>query len=67
MVFDPVCGMWLSVEQVAALHLYLGQSYGFCTEECRALFAQAPDVHVVSLAHEPDQSAGHRCPFQRHQ
>lgn len=63
--FDPICGMWLRVEQVAAQCSYLGQNYGFCCEECRALFVRAPDVYVVSLAHDPGQSAGHRCPFQR--
>lgn len=64
-VFDPICGMWLRIEQVTSRHSYLGQTYGFCCEECRTIFARAPEVHVVSLAHDPNQSAGHRCPFQR--
>jgi YHS domain-containing protein len=61
--FDAICGMWLKTNQVAATYTYLGQSYAFCYEECRDVFARTPDVYVVFLAHEPTSSAGYRCRF----
>ena len=64
-VLDPICGMRLAPSQVAVTFTYLGQSYAFCCAECRDLFARRPEVHVVRLAHEPDESAGHNCPYRR--
>lgn len=64
-VFDPICGMWLEPNQIVVTYAYLGQTYGFCCNECRDLFTSAPEVHVTHLAHEPRNSAGHRCPYQR--
>jgi YHS domain-containing protein len=63
--FDAICGMWLETNQVAATYTYLGQSYAFCCEECRDVFARAPDMYIILLAHEPTSSAGHRCLLQR--
>jgi YHS domain-containing protein len=57
--------MWLEPDQVAATFTYLGQTHSFCCEECRELFAHAPEAHIARLAHEPKNSAGHRCPYQR--
>jgi YHS domain-containing protein len=65
LMFDPICGMWLDSDEIAVTFTYLGQSYGFCCTECRDLFARCPEIYVAHLAHEPHQSAGHRCPFQR--
>ncbi len=65
LVFDPICGMWLDADEVAGTFTYLGQTYIFCCAECRDLFARSPEIHMARLAHEPHQSAGHRCPFQR--
>lgn len=64
-MFDPICGMWLEPEQVAITYTYLGRSYGFCCTECRDLFARVPEAHLARLAHEPGNSAGHLCPYQR--
>jgi len=63
--FDPVRGMWLAPDQVAATYTYLGQTYAFCCTECCELFARDPETHIVLLAHEPGQSMRHRCPSQR--
>ena len=63
--FDPICGMWLEPDQIAVTYTYLGQTYGFCCNECCEIFARVPEAHIVRLAHEPTNSAGHRCPFQR--
>jgi YHS domain-containing protein len=65
LIFDPICGMWLRTDEIAITFAYLGQIYGFCCAECRDLFVRSPEVYVAHLAHEPHQSAGHRCPFQR--
>lgn len=64
-IFDPICGMLLDIAEVASTYTYLAQTYGFCCTECRDLFVRSPEIHVAHLAHEPHQSAGHRCPFQR--
>ena len=63
--FDPICGMWLEGDESAATYAYYGETYAFCCEECRDLFAREPEAHVVRLAHEPKTSAGHRCPHKR--
>jgi len=63
--FDPICGMWLEAGQVAATFTFIGWTYAFCCEECRELFAQKPDVHVIRLAQDPEASFGHWCPFLR--
>jgi YHS domain-containing protein len=65
LTFDPICGMWLDSNQAAATYAFLGHIYVFCCAECRDLFAESPEAHVARLAHEPEQSAGHRCPHQR--
>ena len=64
-VFDPICGMWLAPEQVTATYTYIGHTYGFCSTECRNLFAHAPDLHVLRLAHDPEACIAHYCPHQR--
>jgi YHS domain-containing protein len=65
LMFDPICGMWLDTHEIAITYTYLGQTYTFCCAECRDLFARSAEIHIAHLAHEPHQSAGHRCPFQR--
>ena len=64
-VFDPICGMWLDVDQISITLTYIGWTYAFCSVECRDLFARTPDVHVVRLAHDPEACLGHSCPFLR--
>jgi YHS domain-containing protein len=64
-VFDPICGMWLDVTQASITLTYIGWTYAFCSFECRELFARAPDVHVIRMAHDPEAYPGYWCPFQR--
>lgn len=64
-LFDPICGMWLAPDEVAATYTYIGRSYSFCSDECRDLFARKPDVYVVELAYDPEACIVHRCPRQR--
>lgn len=63
--FDPICGMWLAPEQVAATYSYIGRVYSFCSAECRELFARKPDVYVVRLAYDPEAYIADFCPGQR--
>ena len=65
LALDPICGMWLEPRQIAASYAYLGRTYYFCCLECRDMFAAAPERHVIRLAHEPTEDAGHRCPHLR--
>lgn len=64
-LFDPICGMWLALEQVAITYTYIGRTYSFCSVECRELFVRRPEAHVVRLAYDPEACAGHNCPAQR--
>ena len=61
--FDPICGMWLDAAEVTITYTYIGWTYAFCCEECRALFARTPDVHVLRLAQDPEAYLGYVCPF----
>jgi YHS domain-containing protein len=45
-VRDPVCGMQISKAWAAAQIDYRGQTYYFCVEECRAKFAENPQLYV---------------------
>ena len=63
--FDPICGMWLDAAEVTITFSYIGWTYVFCSQECRDLFAQKPDVHVIRLAQDPEAHIAHCCPNQR--
>ena len=57
--------MWLDAVEVSITFTYIGWIYAFCSEECRDLFAQKPDVYVIRLAHDPEAHIAHCCPRQR--
>jgi YHS domain-containing protein len=59
---DPIGGIWLQSEDIAATFTYLGQTYAFCCIECRHLFSGWPELYVEQLAHEPCRS-NQQCPF----
>lgn len=46
MPVDPVCGMDIPTDAAEAITDYEGESYYFCSTECRALFDSAPQRHV---------------------
>lgn len=45
---DPVCGMVLTAEPPPLVGLHGGREYPFCSERCRAFFAQAPEHYLRS-------------------
>ncbi|MEN6373067.1 MAG: YHS domain-containing protein [Armatimonadota bacterium] len=45
MPIDPVCGMQIDEEE-ALTASYQGQTYYFCSEECRDEFREAPEEYV---------------------
>jgi YHS domain-containing protein len=64
-LFDPICGMWLAPEQVAATYTYIGRTYSFCSGECCELFVRRPETHVVRLAYDPETYVADDCPVRR--
>ena len=40
---DPVCGMMVEPGSAAAQATYQGQTYYFCSEQCRQQFEQSPE------------------------
>ena len=47
-VTDPVCGMQIEDSQAPAQSSYEGQTYYFCSEECREKFDANPKDYVSS-------------------
>ncbi|HEY8447959.1 MAG TPA: YHS domain-containing protein [Thermomicrobiales bacterium] len=47
-VTDPVCGMEIDSSQAAAQSQYQGQTYYFCSQECKEKFDQNPQQYVKS-------------------
>jgi YHS domain-containing protein len=48
-VIDPVCGMQINKAWAAARLEYQGETYFFCVDECRAKFAENPQLYVKSF------------------
>lgn len=42
-VKDPVCGMMVEPGSAAGQATYQGQTYYFCSEQCRRQFEQSPE------------------------
>jgi YHS domain-containing protein len=62
---DPMCGMHVETNQVAATFTYAGQVYAFCSDECHKTFARFPERYVAFLAHDSQGHCGYNCPSQR--
>ena len=45
-VTDPVCGMQVDTSQAAAQSQYQGQTYYFCSVECKRQFDEDPKQYV---------------------
>jgi Cu+-exporting ATPase len=43
MAKDPVCGMTVDEQKVAATASYQGKTYYFCSAGCKETFAKAPE------------------------
>jgi len=50
MVRDPVCNMEVNEQNSAAQSKYQGQTYHFCSEECKEKFDKAPDQYARKSA-----------------
>ncbi len=50
MVKDPVCGMEFDSSQAEAQTSYQGQSYFFCSQDCRRTFEENPREFVNNSA-----------------
>lgn len=64
---DPICGMWVDGDESVTTVHYLGRVYTFCSQECYAIFAHAPERIVTLLAHDPVGHYRFLCARQREQ
>ena len=46
MATDPVCGMQVEESQAPAQSQYEGQTYFFCSVECKRTFDEDPEQYV---------------------
>lgn len=46
-VTDPVCGMQVDPEKAAGKVEYQGQTYYFCSDDCRKAFEAEPAKYAV--------------------
>ena len=59
-MIDPVCGMEVEPTNAAGSHVYNGQTYLFCSQNCLAKFKQDPESFLKPQAHgHPGQVHGH--------
>ena len=64
MAVDPVCKMTVEPAKAAAQSTYRGQTYYFCSPECKKTFDKNPEKYVHS---EGTPSAEHQHQHQHHQ
>lgn len=58
-VKDPVCGMIVNPNEVAAAAVYGGSTHYFCSTECRDKFEKAPDEYLGTAAPVATAHGGH--------
>jgi len=46
MAKDPVCGMTVDEEKAAAKSEYMGKTYYFCSQGCKAAFEKDPEKYL---------------------
>lgn len=54
-VTDPVCGMQIDPEKAASKAEYQGQTYNFCSDDCKKAFQAEPSKYAKS-----PEDHGHR-------
>ena len=54
-VKDPICGMEIDKASAASRITYMGQTYYFCSEECKKIFKVTPQ-EVIKNASTSDAS-----------
>jgi len=50
MAHDLVCGMDIDPEESAGESVYLGETYYFCSAECKQKFDERPQEYVAHTA-----------------
>jgi len=51
MAKDPVCGMQVDEKKAAATSSYMGTTYYFCAQACKATFDKAPEKFASKAQH----------------
>jgi Cu+-exporting ATPase len=45
---DPVCGMLVETNNAAGTAEYKGQTYYFCSDQCKTAFQQNPEKYTAN-------------------
>jgi YHS domain-containing protein len=59
MVNDPVCGMQIDPRKAAAQNVYHGQTYYFCSIDCKGMFDREPEKYAVQARQEQPNDQHH--------
>ena len=54
MAVDVVCGMEVDAKQAPAQADYRGQTYYFCSDDCKQAFEESPEDFVSALGPEEE-------------
>ncbi len=57
MPIDPVCGMEVSEEDAVATSDYKGQTYYFCSQDCKDTFDEDPEVYLGGTGEDEEAAA----------
>ena len=52
-VEDPVCGMEVNIETAPARSVYEGQTYYFCSQDCKEAFDKDPEEYIYPEEENP--------------
>lgn len=55
---DPVCGMQVSEQNAAAKSQYQGETYYFCSQDCKEQFDQNPQQYARGQAQRSGAGGG---------
>jgi len=54
---DPVCGMEVNTQDAAGTTQHRGQTYYFCSEDCKKKFDQNPEQYARGQSQSAGKSA----------
>ncbi len=57
MPIDPVCGMEVAADDAAATSEYKGQTYYFCSQDCKDTFDEDPEVYLGGMGEDEEAAA----------
>jgi YHS domain-containing protein len=46
---DPVCGMSINTDTAASTHRFEGETFYFCSDDCKRKFEMQPDEYAKSV------------------